>query len=154
MIRIEVIQSAEPTRDQLEQFKQYASVPDNSRDALLEGCLKRAMMEVQSYADVALLPCVFKMTVTGIRKGESVKLYRGGAVVESVKDGNGEDVSYTQSGSRLVFDRAQEDIVVNYRNAVSHSEFDRLQPVVWQYAVGLYDGEDPRTLANILKQTY
>ena len=154
MIRIDVIQSAEPTQNQREQFKQYASVPDNSRDALLEGCLKRAMLEVQSYSDKALLDCTFELTATDVRKGDSIKLYRGGSVVESVKNGKGEDIGFRQEDGLIVLDQAAKTVVVRYRNTVKGSELERLQPVVWQYAVGLYDGEDPRTLANILKQTY
>ena len=41
----------------LEEFKQYASIPDGSRDAMLLSILKNAILKVQEYGDRALIPC-------------------------------------------------------------------------------------------------
>lgn len=153
MIEIRIVQSEDPNPNQREAFKQYASVPDNSRDALLDGCLKRAMMEVQNYSGTAVLPCTFEMTVTDVARNEELKLYQSGSVVESVSDADG-PIGYELNGRSIRLARGSKAVMIRYRNEIIESDRDRVMPVVWQYAVALYDGEDARVLAEILKQTY
>ena len=151
---IRIIECAEPTADHLEQFKQYASVPDNSRDGILQKMLKRAMLAVQAHSDIAMLPCTIEMTVTDVCRGETVRLYQGGKEVLSVTDQAGESVEYTQEGNRLRIDRSCKALVVVYRNQMNVPQAELLQPVCWELATAIYDGEDAKVQGSILKKTY
>ena len=151
---IRIIECAEPTADHLEQFKQYASVPDNSRDGILQKMLKRAMLAVQAHSDIAMLPCTIEMTVTDVCKGETVRLYQGGTEVLSVENQDGESVEFTQEGNRLRIQSSCKALVVVYRNSVNVPEAEALQPVCWELATAIYDGEDAKVQGDILKKTY
>lgn len=151
---IRIIECAEPTADHLEQFKQYASVPDNSRDGILQKMLKRAMLAVQAHSDIAMLPCTIKMTVTDVCRGETVRLYQGGKEVLSATDQAGESVEYTQEGNRLRIARSCKALVVVYRNQMNVPQAELLQPVCWELATAIYDGEDTKVQGSILKKTY
>ena len=59
----------------LEAFKQYASVPDDGRDALLLGLLRSAIYRVQEYADRALLKCRVRQTGEADAKTGQIRLY-------------------------------------------------------------------------------
>ena len=84
---IRIIQCGDPQADHLEQFKQYASVPDDSRDGVLLKMLKRAMLSVQEFSDTAILPCKFEMTVVDVYRDEYVRLYQGGKTYrETLRD--------------------------------------------------------------------
>ena len=56
MVRLAVIQIAEPDALALEALRQYAAVSDAGQDNVLILALKRAFYMVQRAADVALLP--------------------------------------------------------------------------------------------------
>lgn len=154
MIRITTVEAAEPTSEQREQFKAYASIPGEHRDAMLQGCLKRAMLEVQAYSNTALLPCKFTMDVQDVTHGERFELYRGGDPTTVEITADGDNARYHVSGSAVIIDQDADTVTVTYQNKVHTAEVERLQPVIWQYAVALYDGEDPTTLARILKSIY
>jgi len=154
MIRTQVITNGKPTLNMREQFKQYASVPDNSRDALLENCLMRALLAVQASADIALLPCTLKLTVDDVAPGESFRLYQGGASIVSVQTEAGNITDYVFDGGRISLRKKAQRLDVTYTNEVILPEAEKLMPVVWQYATALYDGETPETLNTILKQVY
>lgn len=154
MIQLRIIESGEPQTDHLEQFKQYASVPDDSRDGVLQKTLKRAMLAVQEHSDTALLPCKFELTITDVKPGEPVRLYQGGKTVIRAEDKNGETVEYTQVGNSIRVSRRCATLVVVYQNEVNIPEAEKLQPVIWQLATAIYDGEDPKVQASILKTTY
>lgn len=154
MIQLRIIESGEPQTDHLEQFKQYASVPDDSRDGVLQKMLKRAMLAVQEHSDTALLPCKFELTITDVKPEEPVSLYQGGKTVLRAEDKNGETVEYTQAGNSIRVSRRCATLVVVYQNEVNIPEAEKLQPVIWQLATAIYDGEDPKVQASILKTTY
>lgn len=154
MIQVRIIESGEPQADHLEQFKQYASVPDDSRDGVLQKMLKRAMLAVQEHSDTAILPCKFELTITDVKPGETVRLYQGGKTVIKAEDQNGETVEYTQVGNSIRVSRRCATLVVVYQNEVNIPEAEKLQPVIWQLATAIYDGEDPKVQASILKTTY
>lgn len=154
MIKVQVIHSADPTVDQLEQFKQYASVPTDQRDALLQGCLKRAMLEVQAFANVGLLPSTIRVDVSDARRGEPVKLYQGGTKVLSLTDQNGNAIRYRYGLDFVIPEADAEVLRLEYQNEVLPATYERLRPVLWEYATALYDGADAADLAKILKQTY
>jgi len=154
MIDVKVIQSTDPHADQLEKLRQYASVPNDQRDALLMGCLKKALLTIQAHTDTALLHCTIRMTVPDVKRGESFKLYQGGRRVVSVKDQDGNEPLFSQDEDRITIKQACQRIIVEYQNEVLPAEALKLEPTAWQYATALYDGEDAATLADILKQTY
>lgn len=154
MIQLRIIESGEPQTDHLEQFKQYASVPDDSRDGVLQKMLKRAMLAVQEHSDTALLPCKFELTITDVKPGEPVRLYQGGKTVIRAEGRNGETVEYIQAGNSIRVSRRCATLVVVYQNEVNIPEAEKLQPVIWQLATAIYDGEDPKVQASVLKTTY
>lgn len=151
---IRIIECGEPRADHLEQFKQYASVPDSSRDGVLHKMLKRAMLAVQAFSDVAMLPCTIEMTVTDVRKGETVRLYQGGKEVLSAIDQDGKSVEFIQEGNRLRIQSSCTAMVLVYRNEVNVPHAELLQPVCWELATAIYDGEDTKVQGAILKKTY
>ena len=51
MMNLEIIERAEIPAEWLDTFKQYASVADNGRDALLMSMLTLAVLRVQEMAD-------------------------------------------------------------------------------------------------------
>lgn len=152
MIRLQIIKSGNPTTDQLERLKQYASVPTDSRDALLMGCLQRAMIAIQEAADAALLPCTFSLTITDVKAGETFSLYAGGEKIIEVKDQEGHTPSFMSSCGQITIKQSCQRVVIKYENAVLPSIIKKYEPVVWQYATALYDGEDFTTLQTILNQ--
>lgn len=154
MIDVKVIQSTDPHADQLEKLRQYASVPNDQRDALLMSCLKKALLTIQAHTDTALLHCTIRMTVPDVKRGESFKLYQGGRRVVSVKDQDGNEPLFSQDEDRITIKQACQRIIVEYQNEMLPAEALKLEPTAWQYATALYDGEDAATLADILKQTY
>ena len=149
-----IIEAEEPLTDHLEQFKMYASVPDGSRDGILLKILKRAMLTVQEYADRALLPCVIELTAYDVEPGESLPLYQGGKEVVSVKDRDGADVEHTVDSGRVIIGQRSSSVTVTYKNEVVLPEAEKLQPVCWELATAIYDGEDADVQASILKKTY
>lgn len=154
MIKTRIIESGEPQADHLEQFKQYASVPDDSRDGVLQKMLKRAMLAVQEHSDTAILPCKIELTVTDVQPGETVRLYQGGSDVLSATDQDGNAVAFAREGDRLRIQQRCAALVVVYQNTVNTPEAEALQPVIWQLATAIYDGEDAKVQAAILKTTY
>ena len=151
---IRIISAGEPLYDHLEQFKMYASVPDGSRDGMLLKILKRAMLTVQEYADKALLPCTLELTAYDVEAGDPVRLYQGGTEVLSAENQDGESVEFTQEGNRLRIQSCCKALVVVYRNSVNIPEAEALQPVCWELATAIYDGEDAKVQGDILKKTY
>ena len=153
MIRLDIIKCAEPMKAQLDMLKQYASVPDSSRDALLKMLLTRAMKTVQDTAGKSLLPCTLKLTVTE-RENDSVvvKLYHTPDEIVSVVNGNGDNIGFERRGNILTLDALAEEVAVTYTTRPDPAQADSLFAVVLQYATALYDGADTDTLAQILSQ--
>lgn len=149
-----IIEAGDPLYDHLEQFKMYASVPDNTRDGMLLKILKRAMLTVQEYADKALLPCVIELTAYDVEPGEALRLYQGGREVVSVTDREGVDVDFTPDSGRVIINRRASSVTVTYTNEVVVADAERLQPVCWELATAIYDGEEASRQASILKKTY
>lgn len=154
MIKVEVLAHAEPTPAQLEKLRQYASVPNDQRDALLMSCLRRAMLDIQEASGVAMLGSELRMTVTGAKAGEAFTLYQGGRDVVSVKDEFGAPVPYLPEGGRVRVQRACRHLEITYRNEVLPSELSRLELAAYQYATALYDGEEASVLDDILRRTH
>ncbi len=149
MIRLELIESANPTANALDDLKVYAAIVDDGQDALLQSVLATALDKVQRCADSALLPSRWRICADdhpGV-----IRVYMGGKVV-SVTDSNGNAVSFNQRGNR-VYVGSDDYVEVEFTTEVIPAEYARLLPVVCQYATALYDGQsDQRILNQILNQ--
>ena len=150
MITLNIIESSRPSATWLDGLKAYASVPDASQDSLLESLLLRACMRVQEMADRSILACTLRLDEDEVENGV-VRLYQTIAEVLTVTDGEGNALAWTKA-TRNVSVGAADHVVVTYRTEPRDGDIAELLPVVYQYATALYDGEDPRTLANILTQ--
>jgi hypothetical protein len=149
MIRLELIELAEPSADALEDLKRYAGVVDNGQDKLLFNALVTAMDKVQRTADSALLPGRWKVCAEDYPR--VLNVYMGGRVV-SATDSNGNAVSFNQRGRR-VYVGSDDYVEVEFTTEVIPAEYARLLPVVCEYATALYDGQtDSRILNQILAQ--
>lgn len=151
---IRITSCGEPLADHLEQFKQYASIPDNSRDGILLKILKTAMLRVQEFTDVAVLPTTIEMVVNDVRRGDVVRLYQGGTSVTSIVNQDGEVVDYEQEGNRLRILDSCLAMTVTYTCVPVVARAETLQPVIWQLATAIYDGEDAKAQAAILRSSY
>lgn len=138
----------------LEEFKQYASIPDGSRDSMLMTLLKKAILRVQEYSDRALIPCTVTQTCKVPQTGV-VRLYLGGGEVLSIVDTrSAEFVRFNPlpGGKLQVFSRGNE-IQVTYRIAPCEADAINARPVVLRYATALYDGDEAETLNKILSES-
>ena len=138
----------------LEEFKQYASMPDGSRDAVLRGLLQSAILRVQEYGDMALLECTAKQVAEVPEDSGVIRLYLGGGDVESLKTTNGgNNVAYDPlpGGKLNVFVRGCEVEVV-FRAKPEAGELERAKATVLRYATALYDGESTIVLNSILSE--
>lgn len=154
MARLEIINVEDGfCRSLLEEFKQYASVPDDSRDALLVSLLRTAMLRVQESADRALLPCTVRQTSAVPEATGRLRLYLGGGTILSITGAWRQSVPFDPLPGPYVqtFVRGQ---VVEITFTTEPKETDRqlLLPYVFRYATALYDGEDAATLASILNE--
>ncbi len=154
MITLKTLEIAEPKREHLTMLKQYASVPDDSRDALLKSLLNRAMRIVQEAANKTLLPATVELTVSDRHQvyEDAVHLYQDADEIISVTDGEGIAVDYVRSGRFLRHLPWVDTVIVRYTTKPVLPEADALLAVVFQYATALYDGADSATLNQILAQ--
>lgn len=154
MITLKTLEIAEPKREHLSMLKQYASVPDDSRDALLKTLLNRAMRIVQEAANKTLLPSTLELTVSDRHQmyEDTVHLYQDPDEIISVTDGEGVAIDYVRSGRFLCHLPYVDTIIVDYTTKPALPEADALLAVVLQYATALYDGADSATLNQILAQ--
>lgn len=142
-------------RSLLEQFKQYASVPDNSRDALLQQLLQSAVLRVQEFADRPIVRTKVQQTVTVPNGSGIVRLYMGGGDIESVTSEDGTELAFDPlPGGRLQLFRRSGTVTITYTTTPSEGELERLLPTVFRYATALYDGEDSEVLNKILMETF
>jgi len=139
-------------RTYLEQFKQYASVPDDSRDALLHQLLRSAVLRVQEFADTALATCTYRETVAVPANGV-VRLYMGGGELVSVEAQDGTEARYDPlPGGRLQMFFRDREAVITYTTQPEEGDRERLLPTVFRYATALYDGEEASVLNSILRE--
>lgn len=148
MIRVDVIETAEPDVQALEDLKLYAAVTNPLQERLLLSALKRAFMMVQRYADVCLLPG--KYAVKADEHTGLVKTYMGGKAV-MVLDGKGVPMSFSQRGSE-VYVGTENYVEVQFVTMPNEADYERLYPVVLKYATGIYDGLGLVELNQILKE--
>ena len=138
----------------LEEFKQYASMPDGSRDAVLRGLLQSAILRVQEYGDRALVECTARQIATVDEETGVLRLYLGGGDVESITDtigGNSVDYEAIAGGKLRVSARGREVEVVFKAKPVP-GELERCKATVLRYATALFDGDNTEVLNSILNE--
>lgn len=148
MVRLEVIEMAEPREEALSSLMLYASVSDEGQKPVLADCLRRAFDLVQRYADRALL--AGRWRVSAEDHPGCARVYMGGKV-DSVTDGHGSAVSFSQRGGK-VYVGTDGYFEVAFSTEVNEADYAALLPVVLRYATALYDGKDTRELNSILKE--
>ena len=151
MIRLNLISSDKVRCEWLQELKRYASVPDDSQDALLRSLMKRAALEVQEYADSSLLACSFRLDVTGNEESR-IRLYQTVSEVVSVTGGDGVSLGYSLSGSYVTLSVPSETVSIIYDTVPDEAEVGRLLPVAIRYATALYDGQDDIELTKIIQE--
>lgn len=150
MIELEIIERNEIPAGWLVGFKSFASVADDSQDALLESLLLRAVLRVQEMADRSILGCRFRLSENEVENGV-VRLYQTVKTVEKVMDAEGNEIRWTRA-NRILSCGYAGSVSVEYTTEANEGTIYELLPVVYQYATALYDGQDSRTLAAILMQ--
>lgn len=147
MVRLEVIESEQPSVYALESLMAYASVSDEGQKDILKECLVRAFDMVQRASDTALLSG--KWRISADDHSGTLRVYMNGKV-ESVTDGTS-PVMYNQKG-RNVYVGTDEYCEVTFTTTANAIEYARLLPVVLRYATALYDGKEGRELNAILRE--
>lgn len=150
MIELEIIERNELPAEWMAGFKAYASVADESQDALLESLLLRSVLRVQEMADRTILGCRFRLAENEVEDGV-IRLYQSVKSIDRVTDGEGNEIRYTRA-NRTLSCGVVDAVVVEYTTEATAGNVDELLPIVYQYATALYDGQDSRTLAAILMQ--
>ena len=149
MVSLEIIEREELSQDWLGALKAYASVSDDAQDSLLNALLVRACLRVQEMADKSILACTIELHDDEV-EDNTVRLYQTVAEVIDVTSAEGHRQYWEPRGRSIrVFSPTA---VVRYRTEPRQGDVDELLPIVYQYATALYDGEDSKTLANILTQ--
>lgn len=137
----------------LEAFKQYASVPDDSRDALLTRLLSAAILRVQEYADRALIECRVRQTSTTDEKGRIWLFLGGGKDLSATYDYGGEEAACVQNTADFVTGFVRDTVVtVEFTTEPLAAWCDQARPTVFRYATALYDGEPVEVLNSILNE--
>lgn len=154
MARLEIVSVDDGfCRELLEQFKQYASVPDDSRDALLVSLLRTALLRVQEGADRALLPCTVRQTSVAPIDSGKIRLYLGGGTVLSIRGDWREDIPFDPLPGPYVQTYVRGKVVeVTFQTDPTDTARTELLPSVFRYATALYDGEDAPVLGSILNE--
>jgi hypothetical protein len=148
MIRLEVIETHEPSAEALDALKAYAAVSDEGQDYLLAMALRRAFGMVQHAANRALL--AGRYTIKASDHGRTLRAYMGGVCV-SVKDGDGAEVAWHQRGE-FVYVGTDEPVEAEIVTRVNGADYDALLPIVLKYATAVYDGKESRELSQILRE--
>lgn len=139
----------EPAAEWLQELKTYASVSDDAQDSLLLSLLKRACVRVQEMSDRSILACTLELREDNV-EDNTVRLYQTVSEIVSVTSAQGHRQYWEPrcKNIRIYSDTA----IVTYTTMPKEGDIVNLLPVVYQYATALYDGQDSKTLANILTQ--
>lgn len=151
---LSIEQDAPVLAELLTQLKQYASVPDNSRDGLLSALVQGAALTVQEFADRAVVQTRLQLTATRGKSG-TIRLYQGGGTIESVVDADtGTPVAYVIVGDESIrVPDFPKTMVVTYTTNPSEGDLVRLRPTLLRYATAVYDGATSEELNKILMET-
>ena len=125
-------------------LRTYANISDTTLDNMLNGFLSTALTAVEKYMNISLRVATYRI-YNNVKK---IQLYYPPiASITSVQDLDGNDVTYTQKGNYVILDSAQE-VVVEY--ATTPNIVSDVKTAVLRYAAALYDGQDARTLRDVL----
>lgn len=151
MVNLNIIEKVDLPAGWLAQMKAYAAVADDSQDSLLNALLMRAVMRVQEMANKSLITCTIELREDEV-EDNLVRLYQTVSEVVSVSSPAGHRLywEYRNNGIRVY----EKDVVVVYRTEPRPADIENLLPIVFQYATALYDGQDTKSLTNILKQCH
>ena len=149
MVNLDIIEKVDLPAGWLAQMKAYAAVADDSQDSLLNALLMRAVMRVQEMANKSLIACTIELREDEV-EDNLVRLYQTVSEVVSVSSSAGHRLywEHRNNGIRVY----EKDVVVVYRTEPRPADIENLLPIVFQYATALYDGQDTKSLTNILKQ--
>jgi len=120
-------------------FKSYMHISGDEKDTELQEALNQAIIRIQEYSDVALLPCTIELE----EEGDVIKLYQHPvSSITSVKDaGSGDDVSYVSNYKKTVIEQEEAEIViVTYTTLPTSAETSRLLNYVYEMASAMWDG--------------
>lgn len=139
----------------IEEVKQYAAMPDDSRDAVLVSMLQSAILRLQEYADRALVECTVRQTVTMPENTAVFTLYLGGGDVESVKSTNAANsIAYAVLATNKIFIHsfAGSEVEIVYKTKPAAGEFAKAKATILRYVTALYDGENTEVLNSIMNE--
>lgn len=140
-------------RGMLEELKQYASVPDESRDALLNRLLRNACLRIQEYADKAILETTLRVSASIPEDTGIIRLYMGGGDVQECVDGEGNSIRFDPlPGGRLQLYRRGGEATVVYTTTPNEATREALRQTVIRYATADYDGATTQELNQILTE--
>ena len=120
-------------------LKSYMHITTNNRDTELQEVLNQAIIRIQEYSDVALLPCTIELE----EEGDVIKLYQHPvSSITSVKDAeSGDDVPYVSNYKKTVIEQTGAEIViVTYTTLPTSAETGRLLNYVYEMASAMWDG--------------
>ena len=154
MARLEVIHVEDGfCRGMLEDLKQYASIPDDSRDAMLQRILRNAALRVQEYADRPFLETQLRVTAAVPEDTGIVRLYMGGGEIDGCVDAAGDFVPFDPlPGGRLLLYRRGIPVTVTYTTQPTDGDREALYHTVLRYATADYDGAETKELNSILSE--
>ena len=154
MPRLEVIQVEDGfCRGMLEDLKQYASIPDDSRDAMLSRILRNAALRVQEYTDRPFLVTQLRVTAVPNPGNGIVRLYMGGGQIDGCTDPSGDFVPFDPlPGGRLLVYRRDTPVTITYTTAPTDGDREALYHTVLRYATADYDGAQTQELNAILSE--
>ena len=154
MPRLEVIHVEDGfCRGMLEDLKQYASIPDDSRDAMLQRILRNAALRVQEYADRPFLETTLRLTAEVPAGTGIVRLYMGGGDISGCTDAAGDFVRFDPlPGGRVLCYQRGIPVTITYTTQPSEGDREALYHTVLRYATADYDGAETQELNAILSE--
>lgn len=140
-------------RGMLEDFKQYASIPDNSRDAMLTRILRKAALAVQQYADRPFLETECRVTAVVPEATGVVRLYMGGGDITGCTDAAGQAVPFDPlPGGRVLVYRRGIKVSITYTTKPTDGDRDILYHTIIRYATADEAGAETQELNKILTE--
>ena len=120
-------------------LKSYMHISSDEKDTELQEVLNQAIIRIQEYSDIALLPCTIELEC----EGEIIKLYQHPvSEISSVEDSvSGDDVPYVSNYKKTVIEQADaEMVIITYTTLPTSAETGRLLNYVYEMASAMWDG--------------
>lgn len=153
MIQLSVKELGSPTEAQLASFKAYLASNGAETDAQLTALLRAAMVAVQEWEDRSLLDeTIVLIHAHRADPRAPIRLYRSVDTIVSVKDQDGNALSYTRMGNLLTIEGAARNVEVEYKTKATEQIQASLEDKVFRLAAAKYDGETPQIINKILME--